>query len=462
MSDGVDEVDDGTKPLKANNESENNNSNKKKNKKQKSIHDLLKDTRKTIQDSEEHERISAKWRFGGYCLTVALMVAYIIYSWYRYSDTTLNKKTVVDFNIVKNSELPIIFLEIEDSYYFNVEEIFVVKYPNLCETSTQKIPQYVHEKLTPYSSKYVYDKSTTNWMMTNHTYTYNYNYTEKYSYYVNDSSNSQLYNISYNISFNVTSSRYLIFPPLSYAPFTNSIDSCGDGIVIGMNVSVNYTVLENVCGNISNYEDLYSCILSQIYYFSIKYAYVSREDAVDQITNGARKIYYSGAIALLQTKRDIVSILKIKNHISSGQSETYYQIESSIDETAINYHSGDVSIYLQSTLFLFMSDVETKYITQQSTTWYEVFSAIGGAYSIVASAILFAVTLILYGWSIQNCTFKGVAPLDPLDEDFLKRLDVHIARKIHDQRICNHQSHVELINSMQQTQRTTDNQTENA
>lgn len=454
MSDKVDEVDDdGTKPLKdkqitANNESENNNSNEQKNNNQESNQDLLKDLQKTIQDSEEHERISAKWLFGGYFLIGALILAYTIYSWYRYFDINKNQQTVVDFHVIKNSEAPIIFLEIEDSYYFNVEEIFVVKYPNLCETSTHKIPQYVHEKLTAYSSKDVYDKSTTNWMIINHSYTYNYNYTEKDSYYVNDSSNSQLYNNSYNISFNVTSSRYFIFPPFSYAPSTNSIHSCGDGIVIGMNVSVNYTVLENVCGDIYNYEDLYSCILSQIYYFSIKYSYVSREDAVDQITNEAHKIYYSGAIALLQTKRDIVSLSKTKNHIS-GQYETFYQIESSIDETAINFHSSDVSIYLQSNLFVFMSDVETKYVTRQLKEWYEVFSAIGGAYSIVAGVILLALTLILYGWSIQKftfkgATFKGLAPLKPLDEIFLKRLDVHIARKIKDQRICNHQSHIEL------------------
>jgi len=87
-------------------------------------------------------------------------------------------------------------------------------------------------------------------------------------------------------------------------------------------------------------------------------------------------------------------------------------------------------VILNNHLYIYGNSLEIVYTTSKKLQWTDVLSNTGGMQSTIASPVAFLIAIWLYGTSLACLQFEGKAPLDPLPDDFLKRVDVYFSQKV--------------------------------
>jgi hypothetical protein len=166
--------------------------------------------------------------------------------------------------------------------------------------------------------------------------------------------------------------------------------------------------------------------------FGIQYGYDSRTAVLDSI-DAKDHVYYTGRLSFGEIKTEVVQLTTYQDLVSNGNSQEFYQSLATIDFTNLNYNLStvrDSRVYFDSYLYIYANNFLIEYETIQLEGWTDVLSAIGGMQSTFSDPIAFIIALWLYGVSLACLQFEGKAPLDPLPDDFVKRLDVYIADKV--------------------------------
>jgi len=87
-------------------------------------------------------------------------------------------------------------------------------------------------------------------------------------------------------------------------------------------------------------------------------------------------------------------------------------------------------VFFISYLYLYGEDFLVEYKTIPQSSWFDVISNIGGMYGTISGPIAIFLAAWLYGFSIGCIKFDGIAPLDPLPDDLVTRLDGYLANAI--------------------------------
>jgi len=398
------------------------------------------------------DKARAKWcdRIGN-ILVGLLLTAYIVYAFYFYATPSLNQKTTVGYSVANSLTFPTIFFQLTE--YGTLEKVNISVYNESCKIQETSNPLKVtiQQVVAAETDKKPNIPTTTDWVILNTSIGF-YNYSE-FSNYTNSrrllSSSPQttdfysdypanfgayyFENYTYKDYYTSAASNiYYIFPPSSPSEFnvnTNIPKQCGDVVLIRFYVSVpkNAFKSENATNPFKN--SLY--VRSYPDSFGIQYGYDSRESVLDSI-EGKEFVYYSGRIAFGELKSEIVQLTSYDDKVDN-KNEDFYEPIASIDYTNINYNLTTIAtekIIFQSYLYVYASSFVVQYQTVQQEGVLDVFSAIGGMQSTFAGPISFCIALWLYGMSLGFLVLKGRAAMNPMPEDFLKRLDVYLAEKV--------------------------------
>jgi len=380
----------------------------------------------------------------GYVVIVAILLYYTITQWIFYANTSENRQTSVTFAAIDQMTFPAIVFEITDVGIIQNLSIFV--FDNAC-----KITNLSNHKNINYTSIHnpkTVSQSSKEWLILNTSlayygfsgYGFNFTYNDTgsrrlFSSYPTEQPNTTEFAYSYNDYYSSSASNiYYVLPPNKPSPFTvttNHPQKCGDVFVVYIETVAAVDAFSNYTSSDPLLLSLYARSYPDSY--GIQIAYDSR-DAVVESLSAKNHFYFTSRIGFGQTFADTIQ-LTISNDEVDSDYETLYAVISSLD-----YTNKDVSpvriidnnAYFDNFLFIYGNNFQTTYTTSQLYSWLDIFSNIGGFYASIAGPVAFFIAIWLYGTSIGCWEYKGRAPLDPLPDDMVKRLDVYIASKVVD------------------------------
>jgi len=239
---------------------------------------------------------------------------------------------------------------------------------------------------------------------------------------------------TYNVSSYLHSSAsniYYILPPTKsnkYLAYTNTYTHCGDLFEVFFRTSVPKGAFKNL--QLTDKFELSLYVRSYPDSFGIQYGYDSRAAVYDSYTN-KHHIYFTGKLGFGQVKNEDIQLTISKDKVDH-ETDFFYQSVASIDLTNLASNTTfieDESFIFQNYLYITCNDLVIKYDTVQDQTWTQIISGIGGMYLTLSAPVLIIIAMYLYGFKIGSYNFDGKAPLDPLPEDMLKRLDGYLAKK---------------------------------
>jgi len=434
----------------------------------------------TAQQDEIHSRNCRA--VGNVLIGIGLLI-YTIIAWIEYADTKTNRTTIVKFRSVKKEEFPAIFFEMAE--HGTLENVKLSLYVDDCDLQSSVTPTILKpvKLLNPTSTEFTsYNKD---WLLVNTSlasygysgygnFSFSYNASSYESsnninesaysgYYSGSSSNSSSYssyyrrrqllsspattsldnqsyadyfeNYSYSDYYKSSSSNifYILPPsePQSYQVQTNRYKKCGDILEVYFRTSVAKSIFTSLTNTSAFNLSLYVRAFPGS--FGIQYGYDSRQAVIDSYT-GKKKghIYYNGQIGFGELKLENLQLTISQDEIANTRT-LYYSSVASIDLTNVASNSTlitDSTVYFDNYLYVALDDLLTKYQTVQAQSWSTTLALIGGMYQTLSSPVLIVIALWLYGFSLPFYRFNGKAPMDPLPDDMLKRLNGYLAEKI--------------------------------
>jgi len=407
----------------------------------------------TILQSLRDKKRSFWCNLTGNVIVGCLLLAYIIYAIIYYENKHENSITTVNFSLTNQITFPTVFFQVTE--YGQVDNLTVTVFEENCkienENNASKIGYYLmhnptSEQIEQHSSKWLILNTTLsyyNYSGYGYNFTYNsslysydanYNYTYNRRLLENNESNYSYadYFTSYTASSyysSASSNIFILFPPENFQLHTNTEKRCGDVVKIFIGCSVPKEAF-----NESVASDAFKLSLNVRSFpdsFGLQYGYDSR-DAVLESYENKNHVYYSGRLAYGEIKSEQVRETIYKDRVFDD-SQTFYQSLATIDYTNFAYNLttiGDTRISFNTYLYVYANEFLSEYKTLQKLKWTDVLCNIGGMNSTIGEPITFLIVIWLYGISLFGLQFDAKAPLDPLPEDFLKRLDVYIANKV--------------------------------
>jgi len=254
--------------------STNNNNNSKQREKERS--DTL--AKATLEKAERDKKMSDYTNMIGNALVILALIAYIIVAWIDFSNTAMNRKTIVIFKEATTMKFPSLFFQ--STEFGTLEQVYMKIYNNSCQVTSRKnqfnfTVKHLHnpssDQLTKYNNDWVLVNSTLSYYnyggygFNFTTYTANYSNAYGYGYRrllspsttatSNVSANySEIYggyyggyyyfdyfsNYSYENSYYTTSASniYYVYPPDGFTIRTNQHTECGDIFELHLLVSV--------------------------------------------------------------------------------------------------------------------------------------------------------------------------------------------------------------------------------
>jgi len=411
----------------------------------------------TLQKATRDAKHSFYCKLAGNVVISIILIIYTIYAWIYYASYQ-NQQTIVKFHSAGAMAFPAIVFEMSE--FGNLVKLAVNKYSNDCNLGTKSKAKSLSVKvlLNPKTSDL--NKYENNWILINSTLSY-YGYTDyPYNFSTFNYSNYASYGVSYNLSRRLlteatsqpyeaenyyyyfqnytnadyykgaSSNIYILLPPYpQYLVQTNQPSKCGDVIEIHFTTSVPKAAFSKL--NLTDSFDLSLYVRAFPDSFGIQYGFDSRKAALSSFT-AQNHVFYSGKTGFGERLLENIQLTILRDRINHSKTY-YYESASTIDMTNRGDNSSyniSHNVFFENHLYLAMDDFLTNYIAVQAKSWSDTLSEIGGMYITLSSPILLIVGAWLYGVSLGLCEFKAKAPLDPLPEDLLRRLDGYIAEKV--------------------------------
>lgn len=394
----------------------------------------------TIEQAEKDKRHSFYCGMAANVIVLALLFAYIIYAWIQFASKKDNRQTTVIFSAATSMKFPALYFQ--STEYGNLHEINMTLYSTTCKIADRSNGQNIgHVTLhNPTEDEVISNEN--DWLLLNTSLSY-YNFdgygcrrrmssnSSSYYYYYDGYTYSDFTNYSAaQYCSSSTSNIYYILPPKKpeFDINTNQHKKCGDIFELKLTVSVPELAFHSL--NLSEFMELLY-VRSYPDSFGFEYGYNSRDTTLNAYLK-KKHIYYDGRLPYGEMKSEALQLIIADDKVDNTYAD-YYESSASLDysnlQTNASYKSHGL-IYFTCYLFLYGDDFTVEFKTIPASKWYDVFSAIGGMYGTISSPIGFFIAVWLYGISIACIKFEGKAPLDPLPDDLVKRLDGYLADKI--------------------------------
>lgn len=410
----------------------------------------------TLKQSKEDAKRSKWCNAAGNILTGILLLAYFIYAWVEYANTKTNRQTIVTFTPATTLKFPTIFFQ--STEYGSLRDANVTIYKQNCDISQKK--NGVNSTLKVLTNPTITEikAHNTQWLLVNASlqflnysgYGCDYNSSSSgrrlfdfYDGYYNNSYYYDYTNYDFSYSFtnysaasycsSSTSNIFFIIPPQANEVTidTNQHSQCGDVFELKLVVTVPYLAFKTA--NLTNLTSFYELLYVRSYpdSFGFLYGFDSEDVVLDSYSN-SEHIYFSGRLPYGEMRSEQLQLIIADDQVDGTYFE-YYESGATVDYSNVQnnatYRKGK-DVFFISYLYVYGDDFLVDYKTIQQNTWYDVISGIGGMYGTISGPIAIFLAAWLYGFSIGCIKFDGIAPLDPLPDDMVKRLDGYLAKAI--------------------------------